>query len=63
MQGESAGLEAGRLETESSGRLDISQAFLLSVLGLRQREYTFPHGFAALMLKGRWRKYFSLGPF
>jgi len=57
MQGESAGLEAGRLETESSGRLDISQAFLLSVLGLRQGEYTFPHRFAALMLKGRWRKY------
>ena len=34
----------------------ISQNFLLSSLCLRQWGFTFPHGFAALLLKGRWRK-------
>jgi hypothetical protein len=34
----------------------ISQNFLLTSLCLRQWGFTFPHGFAALLLKGRWRK-------
>merc|ERR1712181_173940 len=56
-QGESVGLEA-RVETESAGRLDISQAFLLSSLCLLvSGNLPFLTGLiAALLLKGRWRK-------